>query len=108
MSNALKELDCLLGERKVFLVAADVHFGHVWSDEEIPEDRRFVLYVGHTDEERKQFDVFMDREYDDGYGSQELFGTLWLSDDSWAERGEYDGSEWWAIRSCPKPPIKEK
>ena len=31
-------------------------------------------------------------EYDSGYGGQELYGTVWFKDNTWAGRGEYDGS----------------
>lgn len=51
------------------------------------------------------FGVFTDQirnlEYDEGYGGQELFGTIWYIDGTWSERGEYDGSEWWQHKSCP-------
>ena len=46
----------------------------------------------------------LDFEYDDGYGSQELFGYIWYEDGSWSERGEYDGSEWWRYQTCPPIP----
>ena len=40
---------------------------------------------------------FLNFEYDDGYGAQELFGYVWFTDGSWSERDEYDGSERWAV-----------
>ena len=40
--------------------------------------------------------------YFDGYGSQEWDGWISFTDGSWIERSEYDGSEWWAYKSCPK------
>lgn len=47
----------------------------------------------------------LDFKYDDGFGGQELFGTVWLNDnESWLERGEYDGSEWWVLKQLPKIP----
>ena len=48
-----------------------------------------------------QFLAKLDREYDEGYGGQELFGVIWYSDGTWSERGEYDGSEWWVHKECP-------
>lgn len=39
--------------------------------------------------------------YDDGYGVQELFGTIVLKDKSWLERYVYDGSEWWEHKVLP-------
>ena len=43
-------------------------------------------------------------DYDSGYGSQQLFGTIWYKDGTWSTRGEYDGSEWWKYNSCPELP----
>ena len=45
---------------------------------------------------------FLDKiEYDDGFGGQELFGMILTNKNSWLERGEYDGSEWWEYRTIP-------
>lgn len=46
----------------------------------------------------------LDFDYDNGYGRQELEGTIWYADGTWSDRGEYDGSEWWAHRKCPSLP----
>ena len=54
-----------------------------------------ILPVNHTQEDYDNFIKKLDVEYDDGYGTQELFGTIWLTDGTWMDRGEYDGSEWW-------------
>lgn len=42
--------------------------------------------------------------YDQGYGSQELYGTIWYEDGSWSERYEYDGSECWHHKQTPPIP----
>jgi hypothetical protein len=42
--------------------------------------------------------------YNNGYGHQELRGTIWYTDGSWSDRGEYDGSEWWQHHVCPPLP----
>lgn len=55
----------------------------------------------------KQYDEFLkhlDFNYNNGYGGQELYGTIWYEDGTWSERGEYDGSEWWNFKSVPKIP----
>jgi hypothetical protein len=62
------------------------------------------LKVGHTKEQLKNFLNQLDLEYDAGYGGQELFGTVWLKDGTWLERGEYDGAEWWEHKVCPEIP----
>lgn len=46
----------------------------------------------------------IDIEYDNGYGGQELYGTIWYKDGTWSTRGEYDGSEWWEHHTCPTIP----
>ena len=43
----------------------------------------------------------LDFLYDDGFGSQKLFGFILYKDGSWSEREEYDGSEWWVHRKPP-------
>lgn len=47
---------------------------------------------------------FLNVKYDNGYGGQELFGTIWYADGTWSSREEYDGSEWWRHNKCPKLP----
>lgn len=54
-----------------------------------------ILVSNHTDAEWQTFLNKLNVEYDNGYGGQELFGTVWLPDNVWMTRGEYDGSEWW-------------
>lgn len=64
----------------------------------------FNLTTGWTKEDWDSFLSEIDFEYDDGYGGQELFGTIWYTDGTWSERGEYDGSEWWEYRLRPNIP----
>jgi hypothetical protein len=64
-----------------------------------------ILKVGHTEQEFNEFLEKLDFEYDSGYGTQELYGTIWCTDGSWYTRGEYDGSEWWEL--CMLPGIPE-
>ena len=105
--NALEEINSILERDKVFLIAAEVCFGDnpEYADH---EGQKFVLHVGHSTGEKTDFDEFMDRCYDNGYGGQELFGTVWFSDHRWADRGEYDGSEWWNIHAFPDPPRRDQ
>lgn len=52
------------------------------------------------------FDVARKTEYNAGYGSIEMPGDLIISmkDQSYFERAEYDGSEWWRYVSKIKRP----
>lgn len=63
------------------------------------------LQVDHTPEELGVFLAELKLiNYDNGYGHQYLYGTVWLVGDAWATRGEYDGSEWWEHHSVPEIP----
>ena len=62
------------------------------------------LKVGYSKEDYQAFLNKLDFNYDSGYGDQELFGTIWIEDGSWFDRGEYDGSEWWRYNSLPEIP----
>ena len=37
----------------------------------------------------------LDFEYDNGYGSKEIYAYILFADGSWLERSEYNGSEWY-------------
>lgn len=106
MTNAKTELNTVLAKEGVAsILAAEVSFNadFKYSREDVPADEVFTLPMKYTSEESAAFWKFLDREYDSGYGGQQLFGTIWLQDGSWLTRGEYDGSEWWAHQK--RPPI---
>ena len=49
------------------------------------------------------FDIdSLNLKYDAGYGSQEIFGFIVFTDNSWLQRREYDGSEWWEYFKTPE------
>jgi hypothetical protein len=73
------------------------------ADEEIIE-RNFILTTGYNEEDWNNFLSKIDFVYDSGYGSQELFCTIWYADGTWSDRGEYDGSEWYQYHKCPDIP----
>ena len=64
-----------------------------------PDERAkyIVLKEGHTQAEFDEFLQQLDDEYWDGFGGQELYGYVMFYDESWLERHEYDGSEWWEV-----------
>jgi hypothetical protein len=63
-----------------------------------------LLKQGHTPAQLQHFYNELNFQYSRGYGSQELFGTVWLTNGIWLERWEYDGSEGWEIRQYPPIP----
>lgn len=95
MTNAKKEmLDLLKGK--------DIKCANSWLDTH--ERRTIVLKVDYTAYDYERFLKELDFNYDSGYGGQKLFGTVWFKDNTWAERGEYDGFEWWERHSLPEIP----
>lgn len=53
---------------------------------------------------KEEFLVLANVEYDNGYGSAEVFEDLVrVGNDWWLSREEYDGSEWWKFNSMPVP-----
>ncbi len=70
----------------------------------LTEKKAFYLTTGWTKEDWDNFLSDLDFQYDSGYGGQNLFGTIWYTDGTWSERGEYDGSEWWDYNQCPNIP----
>lgn len=64
------------------------------------------LNVNPTHKDYEQFFQQLEKlpDYDSGYGTQYLYGTIWYTDGSWSKRQEYDGCEWWEHFSCPEIP----
>lgn len=68
----------------------------------------FHLPEGYNDEQLQSFLNDIDREYDNGYGWQELFGFIWWKDGTWSSRHEYDGSESWVHNEVPNYPLSQE
>ena len=71
-------------------------------------DLSFDLGIGHSKEDFDRFMNSLNFDYDNGFGGQELDGTVWLKDGRWIDRHEYDGSEWWVLREAPPIPDRFK
>lgn len=69
------------------------------------EDSKDIdLKQGYSQLDLSAFLADLDFEYDNGYGGQELDGTIWCLNGTWFTRGEYDGSEWWERHAYPAIP----
>jgi len=60
----------------------------------------FYLKNNYSKEDFYDFCNKLDFGYDDGYGIQELYGTI-LFKDSYSDRFVYDGSECWDYHKIP-------
>jgi hypothetical protein len=98
MTNAKQELQEEL-EGKAKVKCASITYGC----NEYKGSKK-VLKLNYTNDEYSEFLNSLDFEYDRGYGSQEIYGIVWLEDGTWLSRGEYDGSEWWDYNVLPNIP----
>lgn len=76
-------------------------YGKTWDD---------VEWIGSVSRnltiDKNQFLILADREYDNGYGGNEVsLDLVVVGKDFWLERHEYDGSEWWEFKQLPKKPV---
>jgi len=96
-TNAKKELAGHVKQTGKTVKCAKLAFGPLYGD----DIETILLAPGCTEHEYQRFLDKLDREYDSGYGGQELFGVIWFMDGTWSEREEYDGSERWSHKTCP-------
>jgi hypothetical protein len=87
-----------VGEKEV--LCAQVDHGRDYGD----DGETFLLPKGYSLDDANDFLRRLDFKYHNGYGVQEVQGTIWYTDGTWSERAEYDGSEWWAYKKCPEIP----
>lgn len=63
----------------------------------------FTLSQHASYSEYERFLEDIDFNYDEGYGTQELFGTIWHKDGTWSTRDANEGgAERWVHHSCPE------
>lgn len=88
------------------VMCAEISYTPSFSDKSVYAE----LPCGYSEADFQEFLKTLDFLYDNGYGSQNLYGTIWFYDGSWSDRGEYDGAEWWEHRKAPEIPdnLKEK
>ena len=82
------------------VIAASISFGGTYGTYTEDEDS-FSLKPLYTKYDYDNFLKFLDRDYNNGYGGQELFGVIFCEEGIWFDRGEYDGSEWWVFNQYP-------
>lgn len=107
--NALEELQSTIQEVEdgydAELVAVDIRLESDINFETYkPYEVTDVRFLADKDKDIDKALAPLDREYDNGYGRQYLFGTIWFTKGIWATRYEYDGSEEWDIHVYPNLP----
>jgi hypothetical protein len=85
------------------ILCARITKGYAFSFDDVDEDA-IILPVDYQHEDLVAFLKSLDFNYDNGYGIQYLYGTIWYKDGTWSSRVEYDGSEWWEYNACPMIP----
>lgn len=63
-----------------------------------------LLKCKYTDRGWIKFLDSLDFNYDNGFGLQEMQGTVWFENGTWLSRVEYDGAEWWEFNEHPDIP----
>jgi hypothetical protein len=94
MTNAKKEF-----LNKIAEATATV----LWAKFETETKALVTLNPGQASN-KEDWDYFLselDYSYAADFGGENTYGVIMFSDESWAEREEYDGSSWWAMRVKP-------
>lgn len=115
MDNARNELRrALRNHGKPKILCAVIQAADQYTENnvyKVLKNKKLVLRRGYTRKELIEFFKALNFEYNDGYGLQELEGTVWCTVDNgestrttWFSRHEYDGSEWWVYNDIPEIP----
>lgn len=99
--NALNELVCTLGDSASCYKVDDIKWAVIKHIPLSGESKFIVLKENHSTDELNEFLNKLDFNYDNDYGSQEVYGYVVFNDGNWLERQEYDGSEWWEYQREP-------
>ena len=98
--NARDELLQVLKENNIVVKCAKINHED-WRDN---TDIDILLKIDYNEEDYAKFLNELNFDYDSGFGGQRLFGEVWLTNNTWLSRGEYDGSEWWEHNVLPEIP----
>ena len=101
MKNAKEEIIKHINDRKVIYVAIENVSMEIDIDIDNGGVTENIKNIKGTIEEVLPL---LDFQYDNGFGYQEVYGTIWYADGTWSERESYDGKEWWVHRVRPELP----
>ena len=103
MGRADKMMNCRK-EFKAHIFGKELKCAMIYDKLDIEEASIFALQENFTLNEYRKFLDAIDFDYDEGFGQQYVFGTIWYADGTWSERYEYDGLENWVHMSSPEIP----
>jgi hypothetical protein len=96
MINTKEEFLEAVKNKKV--LCARISLGREYYHEEW---KHYILKIEHSELDYDNFLSQLNFEYDDDYGTQYLHGYVWLENEQWLSRSEYDGREWWVCNRMP-------
>ena len=99
MKNAKEEIIKHINDRKVIYIEMEIVSMEIDID-----DGGIIENVKNIKGTIEEVLPLLDFQYDNGFGYQEVYGTIWYADDTWSERESYDGREWWVHRVRPELP----
>lgn len=100
MKNAKEEIIKHINDRKVIYIDMEIVSMEIDID-----DGGIIENVKNIKGTLEEVLPLLDFQYDNGFGYQEVYGTIWYEDGTtWSERESYDGREWWVHRVRPELP----
>jgi hypothetical protein len=82
------------------VICASIRRGYDWDS----DSTVFNLTTGWTKEDWDNFLSDLDFDYDSGYGTQNLFGTIWYEDGNYTKFRQNYKNEWYEHHVCPPIP----
>ena len=107
--NAKKELSDLISHYNLEILSIQckrIVSEPISSSDNEPFGNLFRRSSSYHEENINSLEGF-DFDYDNDYGTQILYGTVYCRNKTngfpvWLTRGEYDGSEWWNVNVIPE------
>jgi hypothetical protein len=75
-----------------------------WDGEDFHSMKESLKIEAFNEKSAEVIKKILDKDYDNGFGVQKLFGVVWFLDGTWLEREVYDGNEWWRHLKTPEFP----
>jgi len=106
--NAKEEFLEKIEENSLQVKCAMITFDPPSKSDKFVEQLHILLNIGYSSKDFNDFLNKLDFEYDNGIGFQNLYGRVWFTDDTWMDRDECNGAEWWVHRKMPTIPEELK